>query len=214
MDGTKLTKKRKYRQFSKKKAKYSKLPKGLEQYGKAPLAISRCCELANTGVNGVAFGAFAFKLSDVPNSLEFNGMFDQYCITGVKLYIIPTHNQREIGTGTYSPQIPIMYYWIDTNDAVPVGSLNTCFEQSNLKMARLDEPFSIYLVPNAIGGILGPASINNYETKTPGKTWIATSDLDARHYGFKYGISAATTTDFHMNFKIIAKYYIKLRYGH
>ena len=97
--------KRKFNQPSKWSNKRWSLAPG----GQAGGAITKIQQVTNLGyitcTNLDVTGQYEFKLSDLPNNTDFQGVFDMYRIVKVILHFIPLNNAIDIKDNTTVKQL-------------------------------------------------------------------------------------------------------------
>lgn len=193
------------------KPKYS-FKRDLRTTGGNTVAITRSWVMDNIGIKQSFPYGYAFKLSDLPNYTELTGLFDCYKITGVKLFFIPCHNSREMGELTYAPQIPQVHYCFDPDNNSPPASLNAVLERQGSRSKSLAYPFSVYLTPTTTSSVYATGVTSAYKLNSK-SAWIDSDNANVEYYGFKMWIEGATTQNFYFNLKIVAKYYVKLKWA-
>lgn len=156
------------------------------------------------------FGAYTFKLSDLPNSGEFTALFDQYRILGVSIMFVPSWDGSDanpISTNTPQPDIRTV---LDYTDSGTPANMNELYEYQNCKMTHGSRIHKRFFVPAVLS--------SNYETVTTTaytpkwKLWLTTDDPATPHYGLKYGIfKLATGTTQNYYWRVYATYYIQCK---
>lgn len=150
------------------------------------------------------YGAFNFKLSDIPTASEFTNLFDAYRIRGVKLTFMPKvtsndQNSNNYGTFTFVP---------DYDDAVsPTSNLDLMQHQSCRVKQPSCRPFTCYMRPRPAIALYQPSAFTAY-SQAPLKTWVDCNNVNVEYYGFKYawvGTSLATVMD------VFATWYLEFK---
>lgn len=161
---------------------------------------------------GSMFGAsMQFRLGNIQTPGDFQSLYDQYKITGVKVNIIPLSDSATSQSSGYLPSL----YWARDNDSA--GSVPTTEaslrERQDVKTLRLTGPRSIYikypkqLVDTTVQGGVVLNSLN-------ATGWIDCNDQNVMHNGlvmwFKnvdLRVQPTTVTAFRFE----CTYYLKFR---
>jgi len=140
--------------------------------------------LNNTAANFVPY-AVVFRLTDLINAAEIVNLFDQYMLTGIRLWINMNVSQPNTALAPATLTGPIMYSLIDRDDATIPVSLDDIREYSATKMIRLrgDRSTTIWLKPSILSRVYDTAVTSGYAPKY--NTWVSTESPDLPHYGWK-----------------------------
>lgn len=171
------------------------------------------CALTTTVGAGWSSPCWQFKLNQLGDVTNYQNMFDQYRITGVKMKIFPNHTNAAYpgsttgtdGTGTvtttYLPQpIPKFWYVYDANDAGNPGSMASAMEKNIKTLSFTDRPISIYIKnPCALSTTtVDPSSAVNITnmTRRPVKSpWLnLDTGIGVGHLGIEMGLFGAQAT--------------------
>jgi len=161
---------------------------------------------------GSMFGAsMQFRLGNIQTPGDFQALYDQYKISGVKVQIIPLSDSATSQSSGFLPSM----YWARDNDSaatVPVSEASLR-ERQDVKTLRLTGPRTIYianpkqLVDTAVQGGVTLASLN-----TTG--WVDCNDQNVMHNGlmmwFK-NVDLRAQPNTVTAFRFECTYYIKFR---
>lgn len=157
-----------------------------------------------------------FKLSDLPGYTDFQNLYDEYKIYGVKVRLIPHYNQLDaapaIAAG-YDGMTNIVTV-IDQNDDTPLATFNEALEFQTSKIHQYTTSLKRYFVP---GVQLWPAGVTGF-TQTAGVTrqWLTMPDVnsgftpDVKHYSFKaiYDSNSGTVSE---QYQVYTTFYFACR---
>lgn len=161
----------------------------------------------NPGAAGVnAYGAFYYRLVDVPGYTEFTTLFDQYRMTGVKMKFVPRASQN-VSTQSMGDLV----YIIDYDDATAPTSQNQLLENQSVKVRQVfSRPFSVYIRPRTNFTVIGTSG--NQTANIPIKTWLDCASPDANYFGLKWAwVNAASTLSPLPSIDIYITYYVQFR---
>lgn len=192
--------------------------------------FKRSVELPSIDIQGGgAGGALSFSLGDVPNVAEFQGLFDMYKITGVKLRFRPEYNTFQAplpdetagpnpvfqaGNTTSIPQISMV---VDYNDANVPLAVSTLEQYTNCMRRMGNKPWSLFLRPKPrvpVLGALGTTLGNAYMTmkRAPWLDTATSTGLTVPHYGVKYWCDAAVNPPtIWGQIRVYAVYYLAMK---
>lgn len=131
------------------------------------------CALASN-----TYGAFTFRLQNVPNSAEFTALYDQYKINAINMLIYPTLTEATSIVPATSVQNGRVLTAIDYTDATIPTTLDEIREYENCEVHSAVENFSIYIDK--------PKYIDNTGALRTG--YISTTSPATIHYGLKYAV--------------------------
>lgn len=161
---------------------------------------------------GSMFGAsMQFRLGNIQTPGDFQSLYDQYKITGVKVQIIPLSDSATSQSSGFLPTL----YWARDNDnasSVPTAEANLR-ERQDLKAMRLTGPKTIYIRnPKQVidTTVQGGVTLNSLNATG----WVDCNDQNVMHNGlvmwFKnVDLRAQPTTV--TAFRFECTYYIKFR---
>lgn len=167
-----------------------------------------------TAATGIWYGTwgFNFRLSDLPDSGEFQNLFDRYKITGVKIKVMPLVLAVDNGTGNRGLSC-ILHDVIDHDDSsAPAASatgLKNLQEYESYKCTDMavGKQHKRYIVPrNAVGVYAGAfTSYGNVRNM-----WIDAASPDVQYYGWKGMLEILNDTGIvlHVSLKVTLKYYL------
>jgi len=176
-------------------------------------AITRIQQVTNLGhitvTNLDVTGQYEFKLADLPNNTDFQGVFDMYRIVKVILHFIPLNNAIDITGGVASgvQSGGMLYTCKDYNDVnnpatvSEVASYQTCkFTPSYEKHVRSIKP--LLFAEDESGG--------NIPFQPANSTWVPINK-DAQFYcGIKYGINASPDAT-RIKYQVIGQYHVEFK---
>lgn len=151
-----------------------------------------------------------FTLSQIPNSSEFTSLYDQYCIKGVKVTIIPRGNTAEIIVpGNYNGQSVGVFSVIDYDDTNTLSSIQAACEYQNMKMTRSTQQHSRYLKPRFnLNGIINQGT-GVVDTMMNTRGWIDCNRINVPHFGLKWAFQQAVNAPLQYDVKI--DYYLAFK---
>lgn len=132
---------------------------------------------------------YSFALNQVPNLVEYQGLFDEYKINAIKVTFRPAYDSvpsdapaLNINTG------PQAYAHVSIDPAatnLPSGiynssTVNSFLENSGVKTYTANKPFSVYFKPMIRDQVQGTGQ--NAELRRP--RYIRTNEPGATHAGF------------------------------
>jgi len=150
------------------------------------------------------FGAFSFRLNEVPNYTEFTAMYDQYKINAISITFYPQLTGVTSYIGSTTIQNARFLTAIDLTDNTPPSQMDDLREYENCECHSATETFTVY--------ISNPRFIDSNGALRTG--YLATTSPSTTYYGLKYGLdilspSAAGTYTYrceavyYMSFKAI-----------
>jgi hypothetical protein len=183
----------------------------------AKLAIKRTFYLQNWTFGTAATDGFwrnyAFSLNQMPNVVEFTGLFDEYKINAIKVTFRPSYDSiTSDSQGVVANSAPQAYahIFVDpaaTNPAGVYGSatLNSFLENDKVRSYTTNRPFSVYwkpLVRDALQGT-GP----NAEIRR--SRYIRTVETGAVYTGFQMFLQQNNfaTTNARINLDVFVTFY-------
>lgn len=153
-----------------------------------------------------AFGqAIDFQLNRVPNYTEFTGLYDQYCIKGVKVTLIPRFTELSLGAA----QIGNVWSVLDYDDNATPATVSQLLQYQNLKRTQMNKIHSRYLKPAISQATFAPAGVVAYTVAK--NKWIDVTYDTTTHFGVKLwfdGIPAASSP---VIFDATVKYYLAFK---
>lgn len=149
-------------------------------------ALLKSSQLANV------FENFTFKLEDVPNYTEFTALYDQYCIKGVSITIMPRYNiaaPTPDGGVSATGQVPQTWSILDYDGSFPTTEAGM-LQYQNLKMQKGTSWHKRYVVP-AVSAEIFNGITTAYAPKK--RVFIDTANPDVKHYGICVMIPVVNT---------------------
>lgn len=180
------------------------------------------CMLTNwsAAAGSTQFGVQAYKLRDIFNYTQFQGLFDMFKITSVKLTIIPRFNQASVGESTIGPNInelPLLYIAPNRSPwSIAPTSIQDVLNDDGCKVVRLDRKCSFYLSsPGAQildgAGTGVPVQFNN-KTRlwlTTGGNGQSVDQTNVNYFGHRWAISNQNTNG--VSVDVYATYYMSFK---
>jgi len=161
---------------------------------------------------GSMFGAsMQFRLGNIQTPGDFQSLYDQYKITGVKVQIIPLSDSATSQSSGFLPSI----YWARDNDSagtVPTTEASLR-ERQDVKVLRLTGPRTIYIKnPKLITDVAVQGGVSLLSLNSTG--WIDCNDQNVMHNGlvmwFK-NVDLRAQPNTVTAFRFEATYYLKCR---
>lgn len=163
-------------------------------------------------LNGSVASTFA-----VPNYTEFTGLFDQYHLRRVDVYVLPSYANGGL-TSSYAYVLPWIVHAQDNDDVASTGA-TSLMQYNDAKYTQLLGQLN--LINARPLRVITPKAPVNVATSTGGvgqalgSPWINTSNANIPHYGFKMalddsynGVSPGTQV---CQLNIVLRYYIDLK---
>lgn len=207
------TRKKNRRPNNKKIRRYRKTKTGITKQvniRRDTFFFTRMCSLGpiSAAPGNVAYGAFEFKLSDLPGNGDFQNLFDYYKITGVRLRL----NLRYDNTTAPFLQSsnPRLWYCTDYDDSIAPSGAQELRERQDCKFRILnpDRSVNIFLRPKPLVTVYNSLASVGYSI---GKSqWIDMATPALPHYALKYAIEDITQTG-GMQVIVEAKYYLAMK---
>lgn len=140
-------------------------------------------------------GTFLLRgVSDVINSGDFTGLYDQYRVNKLvlKFYLKVDPGAQSAATAN----VPRLYWYRDCDDSSSPGSLNEIRENATAKVAvlSLTRPVTVVLRPNVLNTVYSSNLLSNYQPKW--KQWLDMSVPSTNHYCSKFGIDDLSNTNY------------------
>lgn len=131
---------------------------------------------------------YTFTAANVNNFSEFQNVFDEYKINGIKVTFRPRYDNVDAQStiAATTAYLPTSHICIDPQSTlIPSGlynqsNLNAFLEQGNVKQRRCNRPFSVYFKPRVDMGVNGGGTA--VKSIKPG--YLKTNDTGVVHKGF------------------------------
>lgn len=188
-------------------------------------------DCANSTAGGTGWGSpvYTNKLNQLGDITNYQNLFEQYRITGIKLKIFPNRTEAltpgessspggtQISETTYWP-IPKLWYNYDNNDGVNPPDILTLMERDPKLVMIKDKPISIYIrnpsvlsqgVMQTVASTAPTTSVTTRPLKSP---WLnLTADgVNVGHVGLEFGIfGAQPSTTFRL--RTVATFYFQCK---
>lgn len=159
-------------------------------------------------ISNVAKGGLAFSLGDLPGAGEFQNLFDQYRISGIKLQF--SLNLDPAAQSASTAVYPRMYYVIDQDSNDPPGSSDDLRQYGHCRYALVqpNRTLNLFIRPKPLTQIYDSNITTAYRTDRRG--WIDLANPNCPHYGFRYVIEQFNN-GLGMNVQVHATYYISMK---
>lgn len=154
-----------------------------------------------SGATG-ALGAYAFQLSNIPNSSEFTSLYDQYKINAVSVCFYPKQTQvTSLSTTDNIRANARILTAIDYNDDTPPTTLDELRQYDNCEVDVIVNKHERY-IPK-------PLFLNNSGQNV--NSWLSTANPSTRHYGLKYGVEPTQAVGASFTYNVEVTYYIAFK---
>ena len=159
---------------------------------------------------------FVFRLDKLPDFSEFNAVFTQYRINGVKMTFIPMLDGVDANTQINSTvnyvTVPRVYTFVDRDSQPNIASENAFIQHSDLNIVK--DPmhaFTLYVSRPAVSqGLQTTASVAYSGVK--GGEWISCDSPSVSHYGGCVGgVIPFTGGSKAIAYSVICTYYLQFR---
>lgn len=152
------------------------------------------------------YGNIQFYLSDLPNYGEFQNLYDQYKITGVKIKFYPPglNFSQPRSNGEF-------YYFMDENDGNAPTSMTQIYERQNYNVKSLNDgkPFKVFIRPAVSAAYYQSAGLTSYGPK---RAWLDTTSPNVPHWALKWAWDQepnAQASALYMH--VVCTYYLKFK---
>lgn len=166
--------------------------------------VKRTSDYFSITVSGVAgsFGAYNFKLANVPGYAEFTNLYDQYRINAVSVCFFPRQTETStLATVDTAKGNARLLTAIDYNDDTVPLTFDSLREYENCEVVSILEKHERY-IPK-------PLFLNNSGQNVNG--WLATSSPSTNHYGLKYAIEPTLATGGAFTYTVEVVYYLAFK---
>lgn len=134
-----------------------------------------------------AFSSYNFQLTNVPGSSEFIGLFDQYRIDRVEVWIYPAASvANTINNLTSSRWASV----IDYDDNTNLTAVSQATEYQTCIMTNLSNGHYRSFVPHAATALYSGVFTSFGNVASP---WIDVASATVQHYGIKFAADASLT---------------------
>ena len=152
----------------------------------------------NTAAGTDARFGFTFTLSQVPGYTEFQALYDDYMITGIKFKAVPyLQDISNSVSGITSSSNPPIFYVVDTNDGAAPGTLDVILEYNEHKMSTVFQGFEVYFKPKFQDA-----------TQALRGGWISTGNAGLLYHGLKVAIPPTANAN---KFYVTITYYMRFK---
>lgn len=173
---------------------------------------------ATTAPAGVPTGVYAqilFTLSQATNASQLVALFDQYCISKVKVTFYPRWSVDDVeGTAAGNGNISSIFVVRDT-DGAPTAytSSASAMIHENVAVRRTNIPFSLSMSPKPAADYYKTAITTGYGAAgaLDGLNWIDCVDSTVPHYGMDVWLDPPTKTGFITTYDCLVELKIGLR---
>jgi len=172
-----------------------------------PSQVFRCTRSRSTlnfftsSITVPTYSSVAFSLSDLPGYAEFVGLFDEYRITKVEIWMIPraTESTTNVGFGMVAS-------CVDYQDNATVASYNELLEHENVVQSQGTQGIYHSWTPNvAVAAYSG--AFTSYSSVP--SAWIDVNSPSVYHYGYKMAAAVSPTVQI---FDASYKYWLEFRH--
>lgn len=188
-------------------SRWTKAPRG--QMGGTIQKIQQVTNLGYlTITNADAFGAFSFKLADLPNSADLQGVYDMYRFVKIVVHFIPLNNAIDIKDPSSTLQAAgVLYSSKDYNDVtVPVNASEVASYQT-CKFTPTYDKHIRSIKPKLIPQDLESQAVINF---TPTNPWVPTVNDNAIWAGLKFAINHSPDNS-RIKYQVLCYYHIEFK---
>lgn len=161
----------------------------------------------NFGVSGVNAYAMTFELNRLTNYTEFTALYDQYKITGVKVYFDYSTDTAPVS----DPHVAIPKIWAvrDYDDAT-TPTIDDMTQSTRVKVIRPfpNKTYSMFLRPAVLNQVY--KSVVSTGNVPKWGQWIDCNDSSVPHYGLKLVAQGVPSTNFGA-VSLRCKYYVTFK---
>lgn len=159
-------------------------------------------------ISNVAKGGLSFLLGDVPNAGEFQNLFDQYRISGIKLQF--SLNLDPAAQSASAAVFPRMYYVVDqdSNDSPASSDELRQYGKCRYALIQPNRTLNLFIRPKPLTQIYDSTITTGYRTDKNG--WVDLATPNVPHYGFRYVIEQFNNS-IGMNIQVHATYYFAMK---
>lgn len=152
--------------------------------------------------------AINFQFANVPAATDFTGLYDQYCIKGVKMTFIPRITGTVVTDATSVAAVGSLWTCIDYDDDSTPPNLATLLQYQNLKRTRVGAVHSRYLVPKSNSQV--SATVGNAPAPKA-KVWLDVGSTNVPHYGLKLWYDSTAVGTPTITYDATIKYYLAFK---
>jgi len=153
------------------------------------------------------YGAYQFKLSDLPNYAEFTALFDEYMIYSVKLVFMPT--AQTVNTGS-SVLVPWAITVVDTDDNNTPSTYEELLEYPAARITTMSKKIVKRIYPRQAVALYNGGVTNGYGSR---RGYVDCANYSVNHYGLKYAIGYSNVAGAY-SYSVFATYTIICRGVH
>lgn len=162
---------------------------------------------------------FQYSLSSIPNVGEYQALFDEYKINAIKLTFRPNIdgvNPSDVAGATGGGMGQAHYIIDPSNTFTPTGAwsqatVNSFFEQGNVRSRNMAKPFSIYYKPRIADSALGGGT----NAQSLSRRWLRTDSPAVTHNGVHVLLQPsnafATTPTFRVTYDVFVTMYLQFK---
>lgn len=137
--------------------------------------------------SGAAVGGnFLFSLASLSGVTDFTTLYDQYCIKGCKVSLIPRYTEATAGGSL----IGNMWSVIDYDDSTSPTNIDTVLQYQNVKRTRMNQIHSRYFKPQVNTAVIQSGSTITSAPKAG--VWIDIANTAVEHRGLKFWFEQST----------------------
>lgn len=158
-----------------------------------------------------------YNLAQLPNVSEYQALFDEYKINAIKVTFRPRYDNVASDSAAGGTPQAYAHYFIDPASTVtPSGTysqanLNTFLENSGVRTATLNRPFSVYFKPKV--QTLASSTAATPVAAVQKGTWMKTSEPAVLYRGFHIYLqqNAMYTTNGNISLDMFVTYYMTFK---
>lgn len=156
--------------------------------------------IINNTLNDTPF-VTTFRLSDVPNSSEFQNLFDQYKIRGIKWKLMV--RSSDYTSGITAPKVMTV---VDKDDGLAPTNMAEILQYQNLKTTTFGKAHTRYFKPNIAYQLGDLTTLVNM--RAIGTGWCDMANPNVPHYGIKGIITPSSAA---LAFDLMVTYYLSFK---
>jgi len=139
------------------------------------------------------FGQIAIEFQDLPQSVSFASVFDQYRIDKVQFRISPQVNSIQATTASPNAVVPRLFVVVDRDDATVPSTLAALREYDNVVDILPYQGLNVEFEPSVTPAVYSASAFSGYEVAPSGDHWIDVASGAVPFYGIKFGCDPTTT---------------------
>jgi hypothetical protein len=152
-----------------------------------------------------SFPSYFFTFSQISDSTELAGVFDQYRIDRIDARIVPAVTENLSSTAVIGRN----YSVIDLDDSNAFTSMTDPLDYSNALVWEVNDPIQVTFVPHFAYAAFASGVFSSFANSPP--RWIDCASPGVQHYGLKLALSSTNTA---VTYTVQFRFHISLRTMH